>query len=182
MMTIANKYVTHDLPTNVSPKTGRLKRGRKPALTVQQLYALPFSKLIRIAVADAQAAARTPGYKLSMGVWHVPDVSKKTCYVCMAGACMAGTQAFMPKKSVTTLWNDLDDSCAQDLARALNYVRQGSLFSAAEELNRYVGEHSELVDDVGVMIQQDYVDSRDGGRAKWSTYLKAAKMLEKVGL
>lgn len=191
-MTAKNRFVTHNYPTNVSPKTGQLKRGRKPVMTASELRGLPLSTLIRIAVADAQAAARTPGYKLTMGTWHTPGYAsapKKECSVCMAGACIAGTQAF-PKGETwrgkfDEIYDDDDDEVA--VAEALNNVRTGDIHEALFNLRgRDYDLKGTLVDVVGVvgaLIDDDYHYLRDdGGRAKWSTYLKAAKMLEAVGL
>jgi hypothetical protein len=35
--------------------------------------------------------------------------------------------------------------------------------------------------EAGKLIREDYDNSRDGGRAKWSTYRKAAKILKAAG-
>ena len=187
-MTAKNRFVTHNYPTNVSPKTGQLKRGRKPVMTASELRGLPLSTLIRIAVADAQAAARTPGYKLTMGTWHTPGYAsapKKECSVCMAGACIAGTQAFPKGETWSQKFDEIyDDEAA--VAEALNDVRAGDIHEALFNLRGrdydLKGTLVDVVGAVGALIDDDYHYLRDGGRAKWSTYLKAAKMLEVVGL
>ena len=136
---------------------------RKPVVLPEKA-----SDLLELAVRDAMAVAKMKGYKLDMGTWHSPN---GVCRVCMAGAVMARTLrvargAFWSPGIVGHHWS-----------------------AAMWDINNFrEGYWPDRRDDGGKawpamqLIQRDFLEYRDGGRAKWSTYLKAAKMLRAVGL
>lgn len=131
--------------------------------------ALPNSipALIEAAVADAKRVQRSKRYMLDMGVYHEPNGK---CRVCMAGALLI-SRGVSDKIEV---WPDQFDRATERKLRAIDFVREGDVISAYNELGMKAPRSVEAVER---RIQDGYSFGRDGGRAPWSVYLKAAKML-----
>ena len=151
------------------------------------------SGLLHLAVADAQKVARKPGYKLNMTVWHWPERKVRTkrtvCDVCMAGSVIANTLK-VRRTHNTEPW-DLPHAL-QPKIEAINSMRLGLFSTALAELHPKLpvtDEQREALDTANTVILETYRRRTDErlplarrGRALWSSYLKAAKILEKVGL
>lgn len=56
----------------------------------RKLLAAKPSRLIRIALADLRRAEESKRYVVDMGKWHVRDLNKGVCYVCLGGAALIG--------------------------------------------------------------------------------------------
>jgi hypothetical protein len=62
------------------------------------------SELLKLALADVEAAAKTPGYKIDMGTWHSGTAANSgyrgsgdgLCTVCMAGSVLAMSLKLQP--------------------------------------------------------------------------------------
>lgn len=129
------------------------------------------SQLLCMAVEDARAIAKTPGYRLKMNVWHAPK--GRTCDVCMAGAVMARHLRASPEERRTPP----DYPKGSDSLRAINFMRAGWFLSAAAELG--VNPPDKVLDAAKRAVMRSY--SQRTGRARWADYLKAADILEKAG-
>lgn len=69
-------------------------------MTPEEFSKAPLSAVIRVALEDLARVEIDPRYKVDMGVWHDQIVPGR-CYVCLAGAVMAGTMGVQP-------WQDID--------------------------------------------------------------------------
>lgn len=136
------------------------------------------SKLIRIAVRDAKKAEVTPGYRLDMTVFH-QNLDPACCSVCMAGAVMAFSLN-APKEQ----YRDPNNYNASRKLSAIDAARVGDFSSAFYRLGQQVEsrEQQEAIKEVRGMVASEYQYSGSLFRAPWDTYLKAAAILEKVGL
>lgn len=134
------------------------------------------SALLRLAVQDAQACEAQPErYTLDMGVWVEPV--RDTCHVCMAGAVMV--------MSCNVEDTRFQSPCSMhpetgSKLLAIDMLRTGRLFRAAEYLGIDTVQHEADLDRVGRLIWRARIGP--GGRADWDTYLAAADALEEVGL
>ena len=70
---------------------------------------------------------------------------------------------------------------------AINSMREGDFrYAYCTDMGKFDATFTASQNDAMLaaskLIKADFDYDRDGGRAKWRTYLKAAKMLEAVGL
>jgi hypothetical protein len=136
------------------------------------------SGLLRLAVADARAVAKLPGYRLRMWKWHQPERARgrDVCSVCMAGAVMVNTLQLSPTRERSP-W----DMPQRDTLEAINAMRVGGFLTAAHCLSMDPGLAKAFdLGKVAQVVQADYNEALC--RAPWRTYLKAADMLEELGL
>lgn len=139
------------------------------------------SALLRLAVKDAQVIEKNKNYKFDMGEWHLPkfdNTGKPTgkCTVCLAGAVIANTLKVSPKVEKNPY--DLEyeghrDTCLK--LRKIDELRGGTIYYTGEDDDRM-----EAVETAANLISFNYSDHL--GRAPWKIYLKAADILESVGL
>lgn len=137
--------------------------------------------LLRRAVEDAMAVEEMPGYKLNMGVWHMPN---GVCQVCMAGAVMART--LKVERDSECEPTDLSQGIAQKLY-AVNCLRAGNVLGAFGYLHRFCpgglpANQNVAMHTAGGLIREDFLKHNRRLRAEWKVYLKAADLLEAVGL
>lgn len=138
------------------------------------------SGLLRLSVSDCKKVEKMKTRKLNMCTWHIPDM--RGCQVCMAGAIMDRTLKMNPKidaypHSVTS------DNCNKLLA--VNCLREGRIRDAAyNHLGLYWKYRHQMCSSAVLSIERLIKDNFNGrlGRAPWNTYLKAADMLEALGL
>ena len=140
------------------------------------------SALLRIAVRDAQKCEVSDEYVLDMSVWYAPSskADDDTCSVCMAGAVMAQTLKASPHPE-GRYPSGFDDATAGKL-RAIDNMRMGDFIEAAQLLGVLTSsnqKHAALHECSSVVFSATSINS---GRASWETYLKAANILEAVGL
>lgn len=123
------------------------------------------SDLLELAVNDAEAIEKTPGYVLRMGTWHYFERDTNTCMVCMAGAVMARSLGVERDRSVD-LWA-YDKDTTEKLAR-IDDLRTGIT-------RNYVGLAA---------LTKVFVESRNNSsrRASWATYRAAVAKLREAGL
>jgi hypothetical protein len=136
------------------------------------------SALLRLAVADAQKCEAMPDvYTLDMLVWHAPKNDR--CAVCMAGAVIAQTLGVRPDQEREP-GLDFEDH-TENALDAINSMRGGYFRIAAEVLSVDMANGAgAALDDAATVVRKAYVD---GDRiAPWSTYLRAAEILEAAGL
>lgn len=154
------------------------------------------SELIRVAVADAKKVEKNPNYQFNMSVWHNPQTAydlltdriTKTgkCEVCFAGSVIACTLKTKPTIEISP--QDFDFDTDKKLA-LLDEIRCGNIALITNDIdledNFYylkpiIGKINLTVEKVNELISSKY--DENNGKAPWSTYLRAATMLEKVGL
>jgi hypothetical protein len=146
--------------------------------------ALPdrLSDLIELAVKDARACEADPRFKLYMQQWVAPAKRRgEPCQVCMAGSVLVQSLGFSPRRE----WTDAEpDDATDNKIFAVNDVRVGEIQAALYTLHAQAPTTGQALAArrAATLIGDDYSSGRDGGRAKWSTYLKAARMLREVGL
>jgi hypothetical protein len=145
--------------------------------------ALPdkLSDLIDLAVKDARACARSPRFKLNMQRWVEPARRRGgPCRVCMAGSVLVQSLSFSPRH----YWTDAHADATDGKIFAINDVREGKIQIALNHLKAPALTTNQALSAgrAAALITDDYSGDRDGGRAKWATYLKAARMLREVGL
>jgi hypothetical protein len=101
-------------------------------MSIKDLPKLPRhpSTLLRVAIDDWEKVARTPGYKMDLLSWHEP--ADGACYVCFAGACMAGTLGANPALSLCPERFGADSKALF----ALDRIRKGYVVDFLELLNR----------------------------------------------
>lgn len=146
------------------------------------------SDLLDLAVKDALRLSRGPRpITLNMCEWVRASNprTKSRCQACLAGSVMLARLGARRDQSASSedypaeIGNKLD---------AINCLRGGFVTTAwywlentgidcARDAN---AEHGMKA--AALAIMADYSADRDGGRAKWSTYRKAARMLRAVGL
>lgn len=142
------------------------------------------SQLLRLAVKDAQACERSRLYKLSMGTWHTPNGK---CAVCMAGAIMAKTLG-VPRTRFSQ--PGLFEAEVERALHVVNRMRGGGFGPTSSYAGCACGECC----DVSATPKEALAARRAArdlvaeafddrlGRAPWSVYLKAARILSKAGL
>lgn len=96
--------------------------------TITAAVALPttLSELILVGVRDMEALDPAR-YEPRFGVWHEPAMSSDACYVCLAGAVMAGTLGADIDRNYNAEDYDLL-TCRQ--LYALDHARTGSYYRA----------------------------------------------------
>lgn len=138
------------------------------------------SGLLRIAVEDTIAIENTPGYKLEMSYWYTMN---GVCQVCMGGAVMLRSAAFVPPESLDS-YAMLKVAVPRTLhlkMLLIDDMRKGYMDSAVDRLGlKRSTRMNSAVDLAGALIVRSY-DSYSG-HAPWETYLVAAGVLEKSGL
>lgn len=135
------------------------------------------STLLRIAVEDAKAVARSKKYVLRMNDWHHPQPNG-TCAVCMAGAVMARR---LGADAGVQIWPDAFSKSTANQLDAIDSLRAGYAVTASCELGisltdaqrAAAGDYRSLID-----LHYDFYT----GRAPWRVYIKGANILEEVGL
>lgn len=142
------------------------------------------SQLLLDAVDDAIATKKLPGFKLDMSDWVYKGTgTKAACHVCMAGACMIQR---LGTKSTDAHPEDLGNDRDTDKLYAVNELREGNIAAANEQLgcpyNSQSANVASAMNNARELIKADFSNSRDNGRANWSTYRKAAKILAEAGL
>lgn len=153
------------------------------------------SDLIRIAVADAKKIEKDSKYIFNMSTWHQPQsnyddvshtfVTTGKCEVCFAGSIIACTLKAKPNQTVDT--SDFDEDTDRKL-ELIDQIRTGSILILTNNnyeedmyyLKVYLDNINPTIEKVNELINSKY--DLDLGRAPWVTYLKAADMLQKVGL
>jgi hypothetical protein len=122
------------------------------------------SALLRLAVKDAMLLEKDPRYKLDMMTWHRPSLNG-TCNVCLAGAVMA-----CDLKAPLNAWLGASSFEDRRLTAALELIenmRRGNFYGVRSKAAR--------------ALIHDFFDLALR-RAPWGVYLKAADLLEEVGL
>ena len=145
------------------------------------------SALLRLAVADAQAAAQMPGVKLSMTTWYErrSDNNGETseCHVCMAGAVVVRTLYQGTDGDWNTYIGFIRNTDTRRGLDAIDDMRTGDFHNAAEVISQDVSEGQfDALTQAEELVSRYYIHELDGGRATWDTYLVVAGMLENVGL
>lgn len=101
------------------------------------------SELIHLAMNDLEAVEKNPLYRVDMEVWH--EMFNTKCHVCLAGAVMACTLAFDPKKPFFDIDMETNDKLC-----VLNYLRAGLINSALNRLDINIpcgiNDYVEIVD------------------------------------
>lgn len=137
------------------------------------------SALLRLAVKDAQVIEKNKNYKFNMGKWHYPEYNFKTnkndgkCSVCMAGAIIANTFKVSSKKQFSPF--DFEDIDTTIKLQKVDELRSGHISYSGKDEDRITA-----VETASSLISINFLDSK--GRASWKFYLKAAEILESVGL
>lgn len=134
------------------------------------------SALLRLAVKDAQAVEKLPGYKLDMNSWY--EVDGDQCFVCMAGAVMTCTLGVKKRRQLCP--EDYDEHTADHL-HAIDAMRCGE-FCPIEPLPtsgdiQYINDALWCAEKI---VRSSYDDDLD--RASWDAYLEVADIFEEVGL
>lgn len=139
-------------------------------MTQEQFGKLKPSEVIRVALKDLERVEHNDLYQVDLGHWHKPIGSK--CFVCLAGAVLAGTLGVHPASvSSPGMMND----CGA--AQRLRMLSDFSLDSPRGALCSIGVDDSELVDRLPQV--QPYDRDTDGFK---SSLLLTADELEKAGL
>ena len=145
-------------------------------------YELPacMCGILRRAVEDAMAVEEMSGYRLNMDVWHSPN---GVCKVCMAGAVMVKTLGV--SRSIGRDPTDFDRDTEMKLY-AVNSFRVGMVISAYTHIygrkSVATKAQSDAIVEASELIKADFIKHQSRGYARWDVYLKAADVLEAVGL
>lgn len=142
------------------------------------------SELLRLAVKDAQKIQKNKKYILNMGEWHTPinsdyynyftnqNIGK--CAVCLAGSVIACTLKAPLNKYATPSTIELVGDNYEQL-QLINSMRDGGF--------KYLGSDQDRITAVQIaheLVTKNYNYRLD--RAPWKIYLRAASILEFVGL
>lgn len=138
------------------------------------------SALIRLAVRDAKVIKQNKKYILNMSHWHQPT-NNGICEVCLAGSVIANTFKVSEKECLDP-W-DMDQFSSNwncNRLRDINKIRMGSL-NYPNNANKNVRE---VIWKAEKLIRNAYRPhvGEIGKRVPWTTYLRVATMLKKVGL
>lgn len=147
---------------------------KKPEILTRKL-----SALIRVAIADAQAAKKTPGVTFEMSDWLVNNPAKRSCSVCLAGAVMLRrglVTAAVPTYQQEFFPEHCDGN--NDQLYAINRVRTGHILEAFEDLGT---DAPEAIRPIETQLRAEYL-ATDEEYAPFEAYLKAADDLEALGL
>jgi hypothetical protein len=127
-------------------------------------------------VSDARKVAKMKSRVLDMHEWH--DVVDGKCYVCMAGAVIDRTLRGNPRINIKP---EGVAGWAYHL-RAIDSMRCGNFHSALDMIGdpQFTQQEAYVIRKVRYIVQHGF-DLRLR-RAPWSTYLKAADILERAGL
>ena len=91
--------------------------------------AAKMGKLLKDALNDLSSVELMPGYTINMGIWHYYYESEDSCFVCLAGAWLAGHGRMDRKESLD--WVKFDRENEQDRnLMALDYLRGGNIADA----------------------------------------------------
>jgi|GEM_PF-3157608 len=148
----------------------------------QPLLPNKLSELLRLAVSDCRKVEKLENYKLDMSRWF--KLFGGVCHVCMAGAVMDRTlkaRSF----NVSDLRPGYYNAETGKKLQAINYMREGMFEYAFRYINsKPTPSLSDIQVDAIEEASEFVGDKRDSGigRAAWKDYLKAAQILEKVGL
>lgn len=147
------------------------------------------SKLLRLALKDAQAISKDERYELNMLSWHNPRAVRNDihCSVCLAGAVMALTldvgigesrtpDSFGPGSDTALALLAIDSMRKGDFVFAADYAALAG-FSYVWEYGKRQIKALDRAEDI---VWQNYDEYT--GRATWPAYEKAAKALAKAGL
>lgn len=159
------------------------------------------SRLIVIAVDDAETVEKMPGYVLDMNTWHEPTFKPLTrqvqrCCVCMAGACMV-RQLKVPKGVDASPYLMMAKSKESERIQtkvvqrlfAINMVRSGDILDAWRRIVDF--DYIELIPKLTLKQQRainaasQLINNRFSlsvNRADWDIYRKAADVLRQAGL
>jgi hypothetical protein len=132
---------------------------------------LKLARLLRDAVADARKLEKTPGFELDMD--HFCRPRDTGCLVCLGGA-----YAILHLKQRVTqvhMWS----VHAQLMSSAVDQLRLGCVLGAAEYLSPGADHFPDRQTRRAARIIEESSRHRLSlGRASWSAYLKAARVLE----
>lgn len=138
------------------------------------------SGLLRVAVEDSIAVENTPGYSLEMSSWYTTN---GVCQVCMGGAVMLRSAAFVPLKKIGG-YDELRIAVPHSLQAKMLLIddmRKGCMDSAVDRLHPdRTTRMNDAINKAAALIGSSY--DWNSGHAPWETYLVAADVLEKAGL
>lgn len=86
------------------------------------------SELILLALKDLESVEKSKKYVVHMGHWHLPDEGK--CYVCFAGAVMAGTLKLSDKVNYDLHFLPGKYNGWKTALRALDFLRGSNFIDA----------------------------------------------------
>lgn len=173
--------------TKTATRTRTVRRTTTPVrvrpVRRKSLLKMKLSELIVEAVNDMRQVRKDPKYVLAMEVWHEPRVRDfKKCAVCMAGSIIAARHMINPRKEVQP--DEFRNGKYLGPLYAVNNARLGRIGMALADLDTYTdglkfGQQG-AVGQADRLIRYHY-DGRKS-RAPNRIYLRAAKILAKVGL
>lgn len=143
---------------------------------------------LRLAVSDALAVKKMPGYKLNMYEWYVNCT--EVCTVCMAGAVMVNTLGitgedlgiFPTPSAILRLGFTTVDV---GKIKAIDFMRAGNFFGAYVLFydKDYSSKEEGILSKCSCLVNGLHTFKGERGvRASWNTYLKCAKLLDSAGI
>lgn len=135
------------------------------------------SDLLELAVTDAEAIEKTPGYVLDMNEWHKPNGN---CRVCMAGAVIARTLGVAPTLEANP--NNMEDP-RQGQLFAIDSMRTGDFCQAARDIDVDLpGAVDAKLAEFADEYEDLFVGTETQGRLDWGRYREAVAILREAGL
>lgn len=124
------------------------------------------SDLITLALADLALAEASPEYKIAMGDWHLPG--RRVCYVCLAGAVMAGTLGAPSDVDLTPFSFNAN---TRNKLQALDCFRQGTITVAFYHLG---------IDATDVPLRR-WIPPYSNGPVQWRQHMERLAQELKTG-